>query len=530
MKKLLFLISLFILNVSFVYAAFDINIDDIDISKKNNDLINQLDKEYKIDIEDFTNNSEKNEEVKKFVKEIIDVALSNKDYDTKMKELSKYIFISKDNGTESLTSSIMLQGFLKELDKYKISFEYIKVIRVVKSDNGTFAFAYIPNANVSNKVQDIVLTFWLKEDKDGYKIYFPWINLGDNLNDYFNKIAANEDNGNNIGGSYKNISISGNGSNVPSMEELSLLFSNNVESNVQITAIKENGISSYTSGFFIRKGIVITTWSSFMKYLSDSNFIYVNDYKNTYKIQGVVAADEKYDVVVLKLEVESGKSVTFGDSSTLKEDDTLFTINSKNNTGFSINYGSFIAMENGKIKNFFALSYSDEGSALYNNDGKVVGFTVGDILNSELSYANSSDYLKKLQDILNKEDFNDINCSSLEFFKDKYYNKLSKEKEYNNVDDKVFDKLTSIGNMKETIPLALVKASYEDNILSLRYKNEAGSSLDTIYLVSDYINSLVDLDYECILNNYNKKIYKNDDYKIIIREDMNYLIILIMES
>ena len=529
MKKLLYLLIISFINTSFVYATFDIDIDKLDLNDKSNNLINNLDSSYTIDLSNFSNVKENDEKVKEFVKEIISISLSDKDYDSKISELTKYIYISSTNGTESLTASLMLQTYLKELDKYKITYEYIKVIRVVNSDRGTFAFAYIPNAKVSDKTQDIVLTYWLKDDKNGLKIYFPWINLGDNLNDYFNQIATNEDQGNNIGGTYKNISITGN-SRTPSMEELSKLFSDNVESNVQITAMKENGISSYSSGFFIRKGIIITTWSSFLKYLSDSNFVYVNDYKNSYKIAGVVAANEKYDVVVLKLEDEVGKAVSFDDSSKLITDDLLFTINSKNNTGFSINYGSFISIDNGKLSNFFAISSSDVGSALYNSNGKVVGFNVGDVLNSELSYANSTDYLMKLQDILVKEDFSDIKVNSLDSFKNSYYNNLSKEIEYNTVDDKVFDKLTSIGDMKDNIPLSLIKASYEDKILSLRFKNEAGSSLDTMYLVSNYINSLINLDYKCVLNKYNKKVYQNDDYKIIIREDMNYLIILIMES
>ena len=160
------------------------------------------------------------------------------------------------------------------------------------------------------------------------------------------------------------------------------------------------GNSVYGSAFVLRSGVVVTTWSLFIQFLSSSDFLYVNDNAgNTHVIEGIIAADTEYDVVVLKLANEAGKAVKLGDSNSLKLDDKLFTINSKNNNGFSINYGSYINTLNGKLKNMFAISSSDVGSALYNINGEVVGFNTADVTNSDLSYANSTNYLKEL-DIL----------------------------------------------------------------------------------------------------------------------------------
>ena len=83
--------------------------------------------------------------------------------------------------------------------------------------------------------------------------------------------------------------------------------------------------------------------------------------------------------------------------------------------------------------------------------------------------------------------------------------------------------------MDKTITLPLVKSSYKDGILSLRYKNSASESLSTMYLVNDYIEKLKENGYENTYDTLEKKIYKNNKYQVIIKENMSYLIILIVE-
>ena len=532
MKKIIFVFILSILFISNTCALsnnFDVNIDKININNKSSKLISELDKEYKIETVDFKTKNDNEEKVKEFVKNLISISLSDKSIDEINKELSKYIYTNPEYGAETLTSTVTLKTFIDELNGKEISYDYVKIIRVVTAEEGIFAFAYIPNAVVSGEVKDIVLTFWLKEVDGNYKIYFPWINFGDKLDEYFNKIANNESEGKTLGGTYKSISLSGN-KNDPSEEDLIKIYNENLYSNVQIVAMKENGVGVYASGFFIREGVVVTTWSTFLNFLSDSEFIYVTDAKNTYNIAGIVAADEEYDVVILKLEQEVGRPVVFMETSSLNTDDKLYTINSKNNVGYSINYGSFVSLENGRLKNFLAITDSDVGCALYNSEGYVVAFTVPDVLSSELSYANSTDYLIGLQTILKKKSFDEINIKSLDNFKNRYYNNLVEEVKYNNVKDSVSKELMSIGKMEETIVLPLIKASYKDNILSLRYKNEAIDSLDTLYLINEYMVNLEKEGFKKTYTKYNKLIYQNSKYKIIIKEDLDYLIILIMEN
>lgn len=532
MKKILFgmLISVaFIGNIEAYESKFNIDIDKINVTSRSDNLIDSLDKSYNIDTEGFSNKVVSNKEVEDLTKKLIDISLSDKSVDEKNKLFSDYLYIDMSNGVNSLTSSLFVKTFLDSINKYKISYDYIKVIRVVEFEMGLLSFAYLPEVEVDGNKQDLVLTYWFKKNGDNYQVHYAWFSIADDLENYFDNLGKSEDAGDIIGGSFKSLSLSGNQVTVTD-DILNNLYINNVDSSFQITGMSLGGSNMYGSAFTIRSGVVVTTWSLFIKFLSESDHIFVNDNKgNSYNIDGIIAADTNYDVVILKLDNEVGKSVKFGNPEELKLDDKLFTINSKVNTGFSINYGSFINYENGKLNNLFALSSSDVGSALYNINGEVVGFNTADILNSDLSYANGINYIKELQNILNNTNFNDIKYKELNTFKDTYYQPLEEENKYSNVNDSKLDKYLSIGNIKKNITLPLIKSSYKDKVLSLRYKNSANESLNTMYLVNDLIGDLENQGYKNVYDTLEKKIYENNKYQIVIKENMDYLIILIVE-
>lgn len=344
-------------------------------------------------------------------------------------------------------------------------------------------------------------------------------------------MTHNEETGEVVGGTYRQVSFSGEEETPVSSEELTALYQKNKNKVVQITGMFDGGEKSYGSGFFLREGIVVTTWSLFLQILSESDYVYVNDVAgNTYDVLGVVAAQVDYDVVVLKINKNMGTGVTFGTAADLQLDDKLFMINSKNNSGFSIHYGSFLSMNQGRLHNMFLLNASDVGGALFTSAGNVVGIAVSSQLNSELSYANSTDYLKKLQTILNGQDYSRISYTLYETFKQNYYTDLNTEKQYNTIPKDVWDTYKEIGDIGTKITLPLVKASYVDNIVSLRYENSTSASIDSMYLISDFTDSLLQEGYQFTYSDSLKKIYKNKQYKIIIKNNLGYLIVLIMEN
>lgn len=532
MKKLLFGLMSFCLLTGSVFAfetTFHIDIDKINITAKGDDLIEGLDKSYNIETKGFSNETIYNEKIEELTKEFVNISLSDKTVAEKQKEFSKYLYVDMSNGANTLASSLLIETYLKSLSENEITYEYIQVIRMVEFEQGILSFAYLPNAVINKLEKDLVLTFWFKENNGEYQIHYAWFSIDDDLESYFKDLGEQENKGDFIGGSYKNISLSGSDM-VVSDEVLTNLYTNNIGSSYQITGLTLGGSSVYGSAFTLRSGVVVTTWSLFIQFLSNSDFLYVNDYLgNTYPIEGVIAADTNYDVVILKLTEDVGKQVTLGDSSTLKLDDKLFTINSKDNTGFSINYGSFVKTKDGKLNNLFPVSESDVGSALYDINGNVVGFNTADVINSDLSYANSTNYLKELQSTLVNVNFEDIKYKDIDSFKETYYQPLKEEEKYSNLSESSLKDLLKIHGLDKTITLPLVKSSYQDGILSLRYKNSASESLSTMYLVNDYIEKLKENGYENTYDSLEKKIYKNNKYQVIIKENMSYLIILIVE-
>ena len=188
-----------------------------------------------------------------------------------------------------------------------------------------------------------------------------------------------------------------------------------------------------------------------------------------------------------------------------------------------------MSVRNGKIKNMFALSSSDIGSALFNEYNEVIGFNVGDKLYSELSYANSTNYLKGIQNKLINTNYEDIKYTDINKFKENYYIDINEEKVYNELDKDKWNSIKGIGNLDKNITMKLVKSSYKDGIVSLRYYNDTKGMLNSIYLVSNFTEELLKNGYELTFYNDQKYIYKNDEYQIILKDNFNYLIILIME-
>lgn len=533
MKRLIFTILISIVLIGNV-EAFSIDVDKIDINKRSSKLIDSLDSQYNIEVNDFSKKITNDEDVSNLVKELIKISFNeDKDIDEKRKEFTQYLYLSQTNGVDSINANLFIKMYLEKLAEYDIKFETIKDIKTVSfNENDMMAFAYIDDVLINDKKQEIVLVYWFKKNNgESYKIYYPWLTIGDDLEKHFKEVSEKETKGNVIGGTYNQVSLLENGNVAVNNSVLNSIYNNGKNSVVQITGISNTDNNMYGSGFFIKEGVVVTTWSLFLKFLTESNYIYVNDCNGkTYEVLGVIAAQSDYDVVVLKISEEVGSSVILGNTNNIKTGDKLFTINSKNNNTFSINYGANISVDSGRLKNMFAISESDVGSALFDKDGKVVGFVVADQINSELSFANSTDYLANLQNILKNKSYSEIGYTKLESFKQSYYLDFTEEKKYNNVDEDIWNKYKDIGKLEESIELPMIKAEYTDKILSLRYKNETDNMLDSLYLVSNFTDELVNSGYELSYLDSNKTIYENNEYKIVIKNNLNYLIILIMGS
>lgn len=515
MKKLCF--TVFIIFTSFsICKAFSFDLDQVDFNQERI----SLSPVYKIDIGDFSKTDNKKDDVKSLAKEFVSLSLST----DANRLLTPYMYVNSSNGFETINASIFIQTYLEKLHAYSISYDYIKIIRVVSFSEGDLAFVYINDAEVNGKVQDVIFTFWIKENK----LFFPWFTIEDDLEDYFNEVTSNENNGTIFGGTFKGLSLQDNSIELDE-DTLNQIYQKHVSSNVQLTGLKQDGVASYGSGFVIRKGVVVTSWSLLLEMLREQAYIYVTDAKeNTYRIEGVVSLDVSYDVVILKLDKEIENPVVFGDSNSLTYNDSLFLINSNTNKQYSIRYGSFLSVNKGRLQNLIALNKNDEGSALYTKDGYVVGMNTSTVLYSPQSIANSTNYLEKLQNILKNTSYQDISSTSLDWFYSLYYLPLKEENSILRIPIEEINKWEGVGSLS-LIHLPLVKSSQDGNYISLRYKNTISNSIESMYLMASYEESLLDEGYQLVYQSSTKKIYQSDKRKIIIKENMNYVILLIME-
>jgi len=523
MKKVLFIISLLFIFVSNV-RAFDIDMSKIDINAKSNDIVESFNLEYDINTDSFSNKIVNDRESIIYTNNLVSISFEDTDYENVKKNLFKHLYKEVDGKT-----AVYTETFAKQLFDNKIKMGTVSDIKTASfNEENVIVFVYIKNAEVNGVTKNIVLNYWLKYDEGKYSLYLPWITFSNEIDEYFETISFNEEVGKTVGESYNKFILDGN-NNIVSEGTMESLYDMYKDSVVQISSMKESVVTN-GSGFFIRKGVIATTWSFFLNHLKNGDYLYVNDCNGkTYDVLGVVAAKPEYDMVLLKISKEVGDAVKIGTTNELHTNSNIFTINSKNNSGFSINYGMNISYKNGKLKNMFPVTTSDVGSALFNQYGEVIGFVVKDKIKSELSFANSTDSLKKVQNRLQEIKYENIKYVSLDSFKEKYYYSLNKEEKYNNVSKNNWEKFNKIGKLKKNINIELLKASYEDEILSLRYENTAKGMLDSLYLASSFTEELLKQGYKLTFYNDQKTIYKNDEYQVILKDNFDYLIILIME-
>lgn len=443
---------------------------------------------------------------------------------------------------DDLVSGLAIPSLFLQMNELEIEYQSFGDIRITKNDNMIISMVTLPNVKMKeqndedpmkyDKVQtNLVLYYYFKKLDGEYKLYYLYGETKDALNEYLSSVESIENNASiSIAPSYdSNLKNIYNYEKLEAMSnsELNQIYESNVDNVVQLNAYYNNMVITSASGFFINDGLIITTWNFMEKSLIGAQYFTVKDNRgNTYEIDGIVTASPESDIVVIKLKNKISSHVTL--ASDFEVEDPAIILSSKTGTGMTVQSGIVISVSD-RIQTSIPLSQTDEGSPLLNKNGQVIGMNTSDSVNASISIAIHSNMLKEVQEKFNHIDFASIEIISFEKLKEEYYYvKYHDEAVKNDIPSNKWKTYSKIGNIEETIQLQLVKSSYKDGIVSLRYKNGISKYISSMQLASSFREQLIEDGYKEELNSSTKCIYKNDQYQIIIMDEFDYLIVVMV--
>lgn len=462
---------------------------------------------------------------------------------TKSKVITKYIFTGLKFqdlalGFSSDDLTITYDGKTYSInDRLNISYQSLFARDVV--DNGDYVIATVTfkNATINNtKVDSGSISYFYSKETDKYLLEKINIETSKSISDFTSKTKTSEKPDEiNASSKFASTNPEYNYDKLNNLKEsdISKIYEANKENIVMLNTISNQATVNRATGFFISDGVIATSWSYLENSFMIGDTIIVSDVlNNTYKCVGLVAMDTENDIAVIKLDKKSGTHVKFGDKTNLSINDPIITITSKTGVGLSSLVG-IVSSVNDNLINVLPLEKNDWGSAVFNTDGYVVGINNSKLLNSELSNASSIDTLKTLSAKLKNTKLKDIKATSLEEVKSKYYYKEKNKEEIKKlVDTKIWNKYKSIGNIENTIALNLVKASYYNDTLSLRYENNTSKYIDTLSYVEDFTTTLTNQGYTLKYKSgeNTRLMYAKGRDKVVITEEFDYLIILLVRG
>ena len=572
MKKMLFSIILIIGSVVSVLALtnhFTLNPNEFSFSENNKKemVTSNFNEKYALKTSINSNDEATENTIKEVTKKATSLLLgnfnnekeTNLDFYQRKKEfynLAATYYYPKDENSKSgydetkdsyryaMVSELAIPLFLafNDLD---ISYNTFGDIRITIMDDIAISTETIPDVIINTEDEENPSEF--KREKTNLIITYYFVNINgkyyignlygetkEQIDEYINTIEEEEKSKEMaISPAFKTEILSTyDFSKLDSMttEDFQNIYDKNINNLVFLNSYYNNSIVTEANGFFINDGLIVTTWNFIENSLINAQYITINDCNlNIYEMEGLVTANPETDVAIIKVKNKTENHVQIADVTKVQKEDPAITLSSKLGVGSSIQKGIIVSNSN-YIQSSIPLSQKDEGSPLFNKDGDVIGINTSKSTNSSLSIAVKSDVLLEIQNKFNLINYDDIETISFNKLKENfYYKKIKKESIINNVSKKKLTKYLKIGDIENAIKLNIVKSSYQDGILSLRYKNDIPNFIDTMQLANKFKENLIKEGYKIVVNNSDKTIYKNKDYEIIIMKEFDYLIIVMVK-
>lgn len=573
MKKKILLITLLSISAFGVFALsnkFTIDSSKFSFSKnyKQNAVTNEFNKDYALTYNISSNNEELKEEITALSKKVTYLLLGQGDmtnessleyYERRNKYLElKYApEIPKDPNSysgydetsqeykDSILPDFAIPQMFSQLDELNITYNSIGAIRVGVVDDYVISMVSLPDATLKQENSEepmkydtvktnLIMYYYFKKLNDEYKLYYLFGEGTDDLSQYFGSIEDNENT--------KNLVIAQNNdtklreiydfSKADSLDEnkLNQIYNSNSKNILILSAYYNTSLVASANGVLISDGLVVTTWNFLEKALINSQFFAIKDNEgNSYQIDGIVTANPETDLVVIKLKDKVTATTTLGNIDNVNINDAVMTISSKSGVGLSLQTG-IVTSKDGYIQSAIPLTEADEGSPLYNDAGQLIGINTAKAVNTSVSLAIDVKALEEVKNKIGSKEFDSIKAVSFNELKEKYYyTNYNEEKIVNSISDTKWQTFKKIGDIENNIKLELVKASYDNNVVSLRYKNGISKYINSMQLASSFKEELINSGYRETLNSSTKCIYVSNDYKVMIMDEFDYLIIVMVK-
>lgn len=445
--------------------------------------------------------------------------------------------------SDSLVAGITVPGMFNMLNSMNIYYDYLGDVKIIKQEDGFLSRIVLEGVKIDFsdpenprkfKTEDtnLIIYYIFKEYKGEYKLYYLMAETNDTLDEYLEQVSKNENN-NILSSKIPNISdISKlyDYSKLSSLtnKDLTNIYNTNINKTMLLSTYYDKSIITSATGFMLTNDILVTSWNYLKESLINGQFILIKDKNgNVYELEGVLTFDEVSEIALLKIKGYKGEGVTLGDSNLNKEDAVIALTTS---TGMGITSQTGIVVNTSDyIQSLIPIKDTGIGSPLINAKGEVVGMNNSKALNSVISYATKVDCLKKIKEELMKTP--NVKVTSFDKLKEEYYYQRSNtEKQKNNIPSKVWNEYKKIGNIEDNIFLPLIKASYKENVLSLRYKNEINNFMNSNNFSSLFEKALKEEKYNLIFDSNTKRIYENNKYKVVIMNEFDYLIVVMVKK
>lgn len=444
---------------------------------------------------------------------------------------------------DDIVSGMAIPQIFSQATELGLQYSSYGDIRVTINDNLVISSITLPKVKL--KVQsktdpmkydyietNFVMHYYYKKLNNEWKLYYLYGEDTDDIGEYFNEIETTESKTMAIAPSYQSqLSKIYSFDKLDKMtqNELNNIYKSNVNNVVFLNSYYNNSVIASANGFFISNGLIVTTWNFLEKALINGQYITAKGNNITYDIEGIVTANPDTDVAVIKVKNGNNSFIKLGDYKTTKTEDPAIIISSKSGTGAMVQTGIVISNE-GYLQTSIPLSNVDEGSPLFNQSGDVIGINTSKSTNTSISIAMNSDVLKEIQNKFKSLNVDKIETISFDELKEKYYYvKYDSENVKNSIPKSKWKTYSKIGNIEDTIKLELIKASYKDGIVSLRYKNSISQYISSMQLATDFKSKLISDGYEQVVNSSSKAIYKNKKYQVIIMDEFDYLIVVMVK-